>query len=193
MHCEPTLGLQKGKLHFGSSFKQQYGCSQGGHQWVVLSYPELVSAARVYEGVVSASLETVGTFWFRRAFLQTVGNETFLLQQQQLGWSLSFWSSKGSVGALSGARWRMALPGYPPQLAGWAVASGWRCFSNRSPQVRGPLPAPQGSPLHRGGMTGPERDVPDPASCGGHAPGPHCVPLLGPVAANCHGYPELPV
>lgn len=53
-----------------------------------------------------------------------IGNETFLLRQEQLGQSLSFWSSKGSVEALAGAGWRMALPGYPAQLAGWAVASG---------------------------------------------------------------------
>lgn len=74
-----------------------------------------------------------------------IGNQTFLLWQQQLGRRLSFWSSEGSVEVLAGAgwRWRMALPGCPAQLAGWAVAEGVSC---RPPLGTRTRPSPAGQP-----------------------------------------------
>lgn len=61
---------------------------------------------------------------------------------------------------------------------------------SRTPQVQVPLPALQPSPL-RWGET--DRDIPDPVSHVNPAPGPHHLLLLGPVAANRHGYPGLRV
>lgn len=73
---------------------------------------------------------------------------------------------------------------------------------SRTPQVQVPLPTLQPSPL-RWGET--DRDIPDPVahvnplshvnpvSHVNPAPGPRHLLLLGPVAANQHGYPGLRV
>ena len=83
MRCEPTRGLPKGNMHFGSCFEQRREGSQGGHQQAVPGHPELLNAAPGCEGIVSASLGAMGTFRFRRAFLQATASQRFLLRQPQ--------------------------------------------------------------------------------------------------------------
>lgn len=68
----------------------------------------------------------------------------------------------------------MAVPGCSSQLAGWAVAEG---ISHR-PSRYEDLSQPHGA----------AGDIPILVPCSIHAPGPCCLPSLGPAAANRYGY-----
>lgn len=188
---------------------QRWVCRRGSCT-LVLPLSNSMGAARVgISGLSSAILswsvllvcmkELFLPHWKLRARFDSEGLSSRWLEMKRFFSGSSSWGEVFPPGAPRAAWGHWLVPGggwlslgtrHTWQGGQWLVAEGVSC---RPPQVRGRLPAPQGSPLHRGGMAGPERDVPDPASCGGHAPGPRWVPLPGPAAANRHGYPELPV